>query len=94
MLEGLPELTQLPPASRLIFEAGAALTVDMENGPCNFTGREIEREHPGYGAGFRAAARHRRGVTAWVEREGEIGLGELARLHVPPQRPYPPLAGT
>jgi MOSC domain-containing protein YiiM len=93
VLEGLPELTLLPPASRLIFEAGAALTVDRENAPCTFPAREIEREHPGYGAGFRAAARHRRGVTAWVEREGEIGLGELARLHVPPQRPYPPLAG-
>ncbi len=63
----------------------------MENGPCQFSAREIERAHPGKGRGFIAAARHRRGVTAWVEREGAIALGETARLHVPPQRSYPPL---
>ena len=63
----------------------------MENGPCQFSAREIERAHPGKGKGFIAAARHRRGVTAWVEREGAIALGETARLHVPPLRSYPPL---
>ena len=93
VLEGLPDLTLLPPSARLIFEGGAALTVDMENAPCQFPAREIEAEHPGHGAAFRRAARNRRGVTAWVEREGTIRLGELARLHVPPLRLYPPLAG-
>ncbi len=93
VLEGLPHLTLVPPSSRLIFEGGAALTVDMENNPCQFPAREIEREHPGKGREFIAAARNRRGVAAWVEREGEIALGEVARLHVPPMRAYPPLAG-
>ncbi len=93
VLEGLPDLTLMPPSSRLVFEGGAALVVDMENHPCQFPAREIEREHPGKGAGFRRAAQHRRGVTAWVEREGEIALGEVARLHVPPLRRYPPLEG-
>lgn len=92
VLDGLPELTRLPPSSRLIFEGGAAIVVDMENGPCQFPAREIEREHPGKGAGFIAAARGRRGVTAWVEREGDISIGETARLHVPPLAPYRPLA--
>lgn len=93
VLEGLPDLTLVPPSSRLVFEGGAALAVDMENAPCQFPAREIEREHPGHGAAFRRAARHRRGVTAWVERPGEIALGETARLHVPPLRRYPPLEG-
>jgi MOSC domain len=93
VLEGLPDLTLMPPSSRLIFEGGAALTVDMENNPCQFPAREIEREHPGKGRAFVPAARNRRGVTAWVECEGEIALGEVARLHVPPMRAYPPLAG-
>ena len=92
VVEGLPHLTRVPPSSRLVFDGGAALVVDMENGPCQFPAREIEREHRGKGAAFMAAARHRRGVTAWVEREGRIALDARFRLHVPPQRPYPPRA--
>lgn len=92
VVEGLPKLTLVPPSARLVFAGGAALVVDMENAPCQFPAREIEREHPGRGAAFRGAAGNRRGVTAWVEREGLVALGEAFRLHVPPQRPYPPLA--
>ncbi len=92
VLEGLPELTLLPPSSRLIFESGASLVVDMENAPCAFPAREIEAEHPGHGARWANAARGRRGVTAWVEAEGEIGQGAIASLHCPPIRIYPPLA--
>ena len=92
VLEGLPDLTLLPPASRLRFDGGATLVVDMENAPCQFPAREIEAEHPGRGAGYRSAARHRRGVTAWVEGEGAIVVGDTARLFVPPVRVYPPLA--
>lgn len=91
VLAGIPELTTLPPAARLLFDGGASLVVDMENGPCRFPAREIEREHPGHGARFRAAAAGRRGVTAWVERPGRVRLGAAVRLHVPPQRPYRPL---
>lgn len=90
-LEGIPDFTRVPPASRLAFEGGAVLTVDMENAPCQFPAREIGAERPGRGKGYIAAARGRRGVTAWVEREGTIRLGEAVRLHVPPLRPYPPL---
>jgi MOSC domain len=93
VLEGLPDLTLLPPASRLAFASGATLTVDMENAPCQFPAREIDAEHPGLGGGYRGAARHRRGVTAWVEREGAIAVGDSARLFAPPIRLYPPLAG-
>lgn len=93
VLAGLPELTRVPPASRLIFEGGTSLTVDMENNPCQLPARVIEAHHPGFGARFRSAAAGRRGLTAWVEREGAIALGEAVRLHVPPLRPYPPLAG-
>ena len=92
VVEGLPELTLVPPSARLVFAGGAALVVDMENAPCQFPAREIEREHPGRGAAFRGAAGNRRGVTAWVEREGLVALGEAFRLHVPPQRRIGPLA--
>jgi hypothetical protein len=29
-------------------------------------------------------------VTGWVERPGALRLGDVARLHVPPQRLYAP----
>ena len=92
VLEGIPDFTLVPPSSRLVFEGGASLTVDMENAPCQIPAREIETRHPGVGRGYKAAARNRRGVTAWVEREGVVRLGETVRLHVPPVRLYPPLA--
>lgn len=88
---GIPDLTLLPPASRLVFEGGVVLTVDVENVACRLPAREIERARPGRVRGYLTAARGRRGVTAWVEREGTIALGEVARLHAPPQRAYPPL---
>lgn len=92
VLEGLPDLTLIPPSSRLIFDGGASLLVDMENAPCTVVARELERHQPGKEKSYRAAAMHHRGVIACVERPGSIGLRERARLHVPPQRLYPPLA--
>lgn len=92
VVAGLPDLTLLPPASRLIFAHGTSLTVDVENGPCQLPARVIETLHPGKGAAFRRAAAGRRGLTAWVEREGPIALGDTVRLHAPPQRLYPHLA--
>jgi len=90
VLRGAPDFTQVPPASRLIVETGAAIGIDMENGPCRFVGEEIERRHPGRGATFPRVAAGRRGVTGWVERTGEVALGAMARLHCPPQRIWAP----
>jgi MOSC domain-containing protein YiiM len=89
VLEGLPDFTHLPPSSRLQDEAsGATLVVDMENRPCQLPARPIEAAYPGFGKGFKSAAKNRRGVTAWVEREGVIALGATLRLHVPDQRAW------
>lgn len=89
LIEGIPDFTQLPPSSRLIFERGASLVVDMENAPCQWPAKEIERHRPGHGTGYKPAAKGRRGLTGWVEAEGMILLGDEVRLHVPPQRLYP-----
>ena len=43
------------------------------------------------GKGFKAAARGKRGVTAWVEREGPLSLGDELRLFVPNQPSWPHL---
>ena len=60
--------------------------VDMNNRPCTLPAKPIEARHPGLGKKFKPAAQGRRGITAWVEREGTFTLGETIRLHVPDQR--------
>ena len=85
LVEGIPDFSHLPPGSRLQGERGATLVVDIENRPCQLPARPIEGRHPGFGAKFKAAAQGRRGITAWVEREGTFALGESLRLHVPDQ---------
>ncbi|MBE9637305.1 MOSC domain-containing protein [Salipiger mangrovisoli] len=86
VLEGIPDFSHLPPSSRLQGPDGVTLVVDMENRPCNLPAREIESEHVGHGKAFKAAAKGKRGVTAWVERPGRLTLGDEMRLHVPDQR--------
>lgn len=86
VLEGFPDFTHLPPNSRLQAENGATLVIDMQNGPCNFPAQEIEKDHKGHGKGFKAAAKGKRGVCSWVEREGQLNIGDILRLHIPGQR--------
>lgn len=85
VIEGIPDFSHIPPSSRLQGGGGATLVVDMENRPCTLPARPIETRHPGFGAKFKAAAKGRRGITAWVEREGSFTLGETIRLHIPDQ---------
>lgn len=91
MLEGLPGFTHLPPSSRLQAESGATLVVDMENRPCNLPVPVIEAAASTQARSFRAAAKGRRGVTAWVECEGLLELGQRLRLHIPDQPVWPHL---
>lgn len=92
VIEGIPDFSRVPPSSRLQAQSGATLVVDMENRPCMLPAKPIEARHPGFGAAFKSAAQGRRGVTAWVEREGVFVLGEAIRLHVPDQPAWPHLA--
>lgn len=92
VIEGIPDFSRVPPSSRLQGANGATLVVDMENRPCVLPAKPIEARHPGAGAGFKAAAQGRRGVTAWIEREGVFTLGEVVRLHIPDQPVWPHLA--
>ncbi len=86
VVEGIPDFTHLPPASRLQTMSGTTLVVDVENGPCTLPAREIETVAPGQGKLFKPAARGKRGVTGWIEREGQLAVGDTLRLHVPNQR--------
>ena len=71
VLEGIPHFTLLTPSSRLRFESGACLVVDLLNEPCAYPAKVIESHHPKKGRFFVKNAKDKRGVVAWVEREGE-----------------------
>lgn len=88
VIAGIPDFTHVPPSSRLQADGGATLVVDMENHPCNEPAVTIGKAVPGKGRDFKTAARGRRGVTAWVEREGVLRVGQSVRLHVPAQRAW------
>ena len=92
VVEGIPDLSHLPPSSRLQGPDGMTLVVDMENRPCHLPAKVIDAHLPGVGGRFKAAAQGRRGVTAWVEREGVLRLGEMLRLHIPDQPVWSELA--
>jgi hypothetical protein len=92
VIEGIPDFTHVPPSSRLQGPDGVTLVVDMENRPCHLPAKVIDEDAPGYGKAFKAAAAGRRGVTAWVEREGRLRLGDVLRLHIPDQPVWPHLA--
>lgn len=88
VIAGITDFTHIPPSSRLQAQGGATLVVDMENRPCQLPARPIEQMHPGFGARYKAAAKGRRGVTAWVECEGVFALGDRITLHIPDQRAW------
>ncbi|ARE83451.1 putative metal-sulfur cluster biosynthesis proteins YuaD [Roseovarius mucosus] len=85
VISGIPDLSHLPPSSRLQGPDGVTLVIDMENRPCHLPAKVIETHAPGFGARFKRAALGRRGITAWVEREGRLALGQMLRLHIPDQ---------
>lgn len=88
VIEGIPDFSHIPPGSRLQGESGATLVVNLNNRPCTIPSRAVEVAHPGFGKLFKPAAEGRRGIVAWVEREGSFALGDKVRLHIPDQRPW------
>jgi hypothetical protein len=85
---GIPDLTLLPPSTRLQFSSGATVVVDMENLPCKQIAEVVSEHYPETRLSLVPAAMHKRGVTAWVEREGEVRIGDEITLVIPPQRHY------
>lgn len=85
---GIPDLTLLPPSTRLQFPSGATIAVDIENVPCRYPAAIIERHHPEHVEGFVKAAKHKRGLVGWIEAEGVIRRDDAITIWIPPQRTY------
>ncbi len=89
VVSAVPDLTLLLPSTRLQFPSGATLVVDMENMPCSQVAAVVAQHHPDVQFQVVKAATHKRGVTAWVEREGEVRVGDAMTVWLPPNRTYP-----
>lgn len=91
LLSGVPQLSRLPPRTLLWFPSGAAVRIDGDNGPCKKSGASIAGNFPGrpdIEASFVKAAKHKRGVLGWVEREGDVHPGDMVRLRIWEQALY------
>ena len=65
LLSGVPELSQLPPRTLLMFPSGAAVRIDGDNGPCKKSGASIASNifgRPDLEFGFVKAAKYKRGL--------------------------------
>jgi hypothetical protein len=88
-IDGIPDLTLLPPSTRLVFKSKAIVVVDLENRPCVYPALIIDQHYPGKGRKFVRKALHKRGVTGWVEREGDIQCGDSVDVFFPHQPLHP-----
>lgn len=88
-VKSIPDFSLLPSGTRLMFSSGATVIVDLENHPCIYPAEVIEKHHPGKGLAFPKRAKHKRGVTAYVEYGGRITLDDEIRIFMPTQDAWP-----
>ena len=80
---GIPNLTQLPRMTRLVFGGGAVLMLGGENFPCTTAGAMVEAVSGTRPEAFPKAAMGLRGVTGWVERPGVVRAGDPVDVVLP-----------
>jgi hypothetical protein len=93
VVDGVRQLSMLPPGTMMFFAGGVTLKVDGQNAPCRLAGRAVAT-HAGMvdveaGAlAFPKAGRRLRGLVAWVEKPGRIEAGEMISVRIPEQWIY------
>lgn len=90
VVAGVPSLSLLPPRTLLMFPSGATIRIDGDNGPCRSSGRSIAAatNRPDAEFSFVRAAKYKRGLLGWVEREGAVSLGDSVTIRVWEQQLY------
>lgn len=86
LLEGVPNLTRLPPRTILKFEGGVTIRIDGDNLPCRDSGRAIAAQFEGRDdieLAFSKQAQELRGLVGWVEKEGVVEMGEVFEARIP-----------
>lgn len=93
LVDGVRQLSMLPPGTMMFFASGVTLKVDGQNSPCRLAGRAVAI-HAGMddieaGAlAFPKVGRRLRGLVAWVEKPGRIEAGEAISVRIPEQWIY------
>jgi MOSC domain len=91
VLDGVTDLSRLPPRTQLFFASGAVVRIDGDNGPCRDAGGAIARNiagREGLDRAFVSAAKGRRGLVGWVEREGKVAVDDEVTVRIWPQKLY------
>ncbi len=88
-VEGVPEFSELPRGTRLLFPSGTALVVEESNPPCKEMGLRIAaayQTNAGEPADYRLFPKHsigRRGVVGVVDVPGSIRAGDRVVVEIP-----------
>jgi MOSC domain-containing protein YiiM len=88
LLSGIPRFSAIPRGTRLFFASGAVVTVTEQNAPCRIAGGALAKAVGGDDAlslRFVAASKRRRGVVAYVDRAGDLAVGDGVAVRVPQQ---------
>jgi hypothetical protein len=91
LIQGFPSFSMLPSSTRLMFEGGAVVVIDAQNGPCRFAGRSVAghyQDRPEIELAFPKVAKRIRGLVGWVERPGIVRPGEAVSARIPEQWIY------
>lgn len=91
LLEGVENLTRLPPRTLVFFEGGSTIKIDGDNKPCRVSGRSIAshfESRDDIELEFSKQAANLRGLVGWVEKPGTIHAGEAFEAHIPAQWIY------
>jgi len=91
LLDGIDNLTRLPPRTGLFFDGGVTIRIDGDNLPCRDSGRSIVAQFENRDDiefEFPKQSRDLRGLVGWVEKEGVIASGEGFEARIPPQWIY------
>ena len=91
VLDGIPDLTDLPPRTVLFFDNGATIRIDGDNAPCRIAGRSIAEQFDNRAdieLAFPQQSQNMRGLVGWVEKTGTLTTGEGFEARIPEQRLY------
>lgn len=89
LLSEIPDLSSLPPMTRLRFPSGACLICTGENNPCKAPGKVIQGHYPQVTPEqFSLHAQGLRGITLTVEMPGVILPGDEVTVEIPRQTLY------
>ena len=86
-VEGIPNFSQLPRGTKLVFPSGAALLIEEDNPPCHWMGEAIAKKHSTRSGGpverkmFPQYALGLRGVVGVVNVPGAINPGDVIMVH-------------